>query len=157
MRVLIFIAYFIVSLTQTSCKSQKQGIVEEESQNDPRITLVDSDDYSGFYEAETMVIRDMKSLSKFYSQVNKTRKPGLPVPTIDFTKHTVLAICAGEQKPNSKMVLFYGKEEGNRLKINMKVKKSNALNEPEITVISYPFYIYTIPFTDKLIDFQYSE
>ncbi|WP_422859619.1 hypothetical protein ACOKFD_01400 [Flagellimonas sp. S174] len=150
-------AYFAISLAQTSCKLQKQTLVEEGLKNDPGITLVDTDEFSGIYEAKSMVIRDMKSLSKFYSQVNKTRKPGLPVPTIDFSKYTVLAICAGEQRPSSKMVLSYGKEDDNHLKINMKVTNSNTTNQPEITVITYPFYLYTIPSTTKVIDFQYTQ
>lgn len=146
----------IVLLTLISCKSKNQVLVEENFQNDSRITLIDSDEYSGIYESETLVIRDMKTLSKFYSKVNRTRKPGLPVPTIDFSKYTALVICAGEQKPNSKMALSFGNEgDDNHLEINISVKRSNPSGDTQITVVAYPFYLYTIPLTDKSIGFQY--
>ncbi|MEM8937791.1 MAG: hypothetical protein AAGC64_00420 [Bacteroidota bacterium] len=147
--------YFVVLLTQISCKSQNQAVVEDNAQNDSRITLIDTDDYSGIYDAETTVIRDIKSLSKFYAQVNKTRKPGLPVPTIDFTKHTVLAICAGEQRPNNTMVATIGDEDENKLLVNLKSQKNTNSGDISITVITHPFYLYQIPFTEKTIEFKY--
>ena len=147
--------YFIILLTQISCKSQNQSVVQDDFQNDSRITLIDTDDYSGIYEAETTVIRDMKSLSKFYAQVNKTRKPGLPVPTIDFSKYTVLAICAGEQKPDTEMVASIADENENKLLVNLKSKKNAKNDDVAITVITHPFYLYQIPFTEKTVEFKH--
>ncbi|MEM8847976.1 MAG: hypothetical protein AAGD17_12810 [Bacteroidota bacterium] len=147
--------YFIILLTQVSCKSQNQSVVKDDFQNDSKITLIDTNDYSGIYEAETTVIRDMKSLSKFYAQVNKMRKPGLPVPTIDFSKYTVLAICAGEQKPDTKMVASIADENENTLLINLRSQKNTESGDVTITVITHPFYLYQIPFTEKTVEFKH--
>ncbi|WP_435625397.1 hypothetical protein [Flagellimonas sp.] len=146
---------FVLFSIQISCKSQKQSAVDEQTETPSEIVLIDSDEYSNIFEWETQVIRDMKSLAKFYSKINKTRKPGLPVPTIDFSKHTALIVCAGEQKPNSKMLLSYGKKQDNQLTINIKTDSEKNSKEPQITVVTYPFYLYTIPLTDKSIEFQH--
>ena len=155
MRTIAAITFCVLVLTQISCKSQKQSAVIEQNENPPKIVLVDSDEYSNIFEWDTQVIRDMKSLAKFYSKINKTRKPGLPIPTIDFSKHTALIVCAGEQKPNSKMVLSYGENQDNRLTIKVKTENVKDSKESQITVVTYPFYVYTIPLTDKTIDFQH--
>ena len=39
----------------------------------------------------------LKTLRSFYSRINRTRKPGLPLPNIDFTKEMVLIHCSGSQ------------------------------------------------------------
>ena len=155
MRVITTITFCVLVLTQISCKSQKQTGVSEQTENSSEIVLIDSDEYSNIYELETLVIRDSKSLAKFYSKINKTRKPGLPVPSIDFSAYTALIVCAGEQKPNSKMVLSYGESQDNILTINIEQDNPKDSKESQITVVTYPFYVYTIPLTDKTIDFHH--
>ncbi len=157
MRTFLVFCCFLFSLVQHSCKSQKQSIIEEESQEDTRIVLVDSDDYSGVYELETIVIKDVKSLNKFYGQINKTRKPGLPVPIIDFSKNTALIICAGAQESNKRTILSFGDEDVKQLIINVKKENMDTEKESTTTTTVYPFYLYTIPLTEKSIDFQYIE
>ncbi|HKL90745.1 MAG TPA: hypothetical protein VJ880_06160, partial [Allomuricauda sp.] len=67
-----------------SCKAQKEDAasVGEEIED---LVLVDHDNFINIDSFETRVIRDAKSLRKFYAQINQTRKPGLPVPMVDFS------------------------------------------------------------------------
>ncbi len=141
-------------MTSSSCKTQETVATEVERQSDPNIVLVDSDEYSGIYESTTMVIEDAKSLNAFYAKINRTRKPGLPVPQIDFSKNTALVVCAGERKPNSKMVLSYGDENDNTLIINAESYYPNVKEDVQITVITNPFYLYTIPLSKKSVDLK---
>ena len=60
------------------------------------LTKITSDPYSGAEQAETLIIDNSKSLRKFYAQINKTRKPGLPVPDIDFSVETIVVRCSGK-------------------------------------------------------------
>ncbi|NNE77316.1 MAG: hypothetical protein HKN31_09620, partial [Pricia sp.] len=77
-----------------SCNGQKKSAMATEGANnqntDERLSLVVSDMYAPTEAVETLVIKDAKSLQKFYSKVNRTRKPGLPVPEIDFSKEMVV-------------------------------------------------------------------
>ena len=60
------------------------------------LVLADFDSFSNVEVYETTVIKDAKSLSKFYAGINKTRKPGLPVPIVDFSKEMAILVCLGE-------------------------------------------------------------
>lgn len=157
MRILFGLIYLTFLFVPNSCKTQEKAIATDQLQNDSQIELVDSDDYSGIVEPENLVIRDTKSLTKFYAKINRTRKPGLPIPTIDFAKHTVLIVCAGEQKPNTKMVLGYGNEDESELQIHLTKQKNVTSGDVGITVVTYPFYIYQIPFTEKTVKFEYTQ
>lgn len=118
------------------------------------ITLVDHDGFSGFFEYETMVVRDAKSLAKFYTQVNKTRKPGLPVPYIDFSKETAIIVCSGEQKGEMETKLTYKEETENELVISVEMLKPVKPTTTGDSVVSYPFYLYKIPRTSKSVVIQ---
>ena len=136
-----------------SCKAQKD-VQEANADQQSKITLVDQDDYSGFVDYDTMVIRDFKSLAKFYAQVNKTRKPGLPIPKIDFSTETVLVVCAGEQKGTLSAELNVIEENNADLIIGVSMRRSQDANSVTSTVISHPFYLYKIPSAGKQIVFQ---
>ncbi|SNY99612.1 hypothetical protein [Flagellimonas pacifica] len=117
------------------------------------MVLVSHDAYSGIMEYEATVVKDAKTLNKFYSQINRTRKPGLPVPEIDFEKNILLVICLGKQEEGATYSLKKEELEGNILiTTNLSVKKEASENENSI--ISYPFYIYKIPNTSKIVSFQ---
>ena len=76
-----------------SCKGQKKAAMENgDGQNDDSgsLTLVLQDNYSGSITPDTLIIKDRKTLQKFFSKVNRTRKPGIPVPEVDFAQEMIL-------------------------------------------------------------------
>ena len=95
---------FFVIVSLVSCKAQNT-IPKQSPQQDADIELIDQDGYSGILEYETIVIKDAKSLNKFYSKINRTRKPGLPVPMVDFSKNMIVVVCMGKQKGEKLPVL----------------------------------------------------
>lgn len=129
-----------------SCKAQ-QKMAGEEMEN---LILVTSDGYSGIAEYEVMLIKDTKSLNKFYSQVNKTRKPGLPVPMLDFSKEMAIVVCLGEQKGERTPQLSQLSETEEERTIAIELSDS----EKTESYISYPFYVYKLPISSKAINFQ---
>lgn len=148
------IKYFIpIAITfLLSCKAQKEGHspVGEKIEN---MVLVDHDSFSNIETYETIVIKDEKSLRKFYSEINKTRKPGRPLPTVDFSKEMVLLVCLGAQKGKQNAVLSKVKETDSEISIAVEMIKEQ---QGEITVqpIYFPFYLYKMPLVDKTITFQ---
>ncbi len=153
MRVFWGILFGTFFFCQMSCNSQKQVVTAQNTDNDPRIKLIDEDLYSGIYQLETSVVRDMKSLKKFYAQINKTRKPGLPVPSVDFSQHTALIICAGAQEADEKVGISFGDENDKELIINIKKHSVAESTANGTSTITYPFYVYTIPSTMKSVHF----
>nr|WP_299342968.1 hypothetical protein [Allomuricauda sp.] len=143
----------LLMLCLVSCKAQKET-QEPSADEQSKIVLVDQDEYSGFAEYNTMVIRDFKSLAKFYAEVNKTRKPGLPIPKIDFSQEMVLVICAGEQKGPQSAELSVLEENNADLVVGVSMKPNQDPNTLTSTVISHPFYLYKIPSVDKEVVFQ---
>jgi len=81
--------YFFVGLVLAlfSCKSQK-------SSSALPLELIVTEDYSGAEEEEIIIVRTEKELHSFFAKVNRTRKPGLPIPVIDFTKDLLIIWCS---------------------------------------------------------------
>jgi hypothetical protein len=145
-----FFTLLLLASCLLSCKAQ-QKMAGEEMEN---LVLVESDGYSGIAEYEVMLIKDTKSLNKFYSQVNKTRKPGLPVPMLDFTKEMAIVVCLGEQKGERVPYLsqLSETEEERTIAIELPDLEQSA-NQTQLPT-SYPFYVYKLPISSKAINFQ---
>jgi len=149
-RILLFLAF--VSLI--SCKAQKE-VNKPVGENIQGMVLVDYNNFSGILKDSTMIIRDNKSLRKFYSEINKTRKPGLPVPIIDFSKDMAIVICLGEQQSERSVSLSKVKESETDLTIAFALTDVPPKKETDKTLIYYPFYLYKLPLVDKSIHLQH--
>ncbi len=142
---------FLVSLLLVclSCKSQKKGNQnnEEKVQMEKPI-LVMEDSYSNIDSSQISIITDQKALQKFFVQVNKTRKPGLPVPEVDFSKEMLILICAGEQQGTYEPNVTILELDDENLTINVERKlPSDSLQ----TAISTPFFLYKMPISEKKV------
>ncbi|MBO0323573.1 hypothetical protein J0X14_14785 [Muricauda sp. CAU 1633] len=145
-----FILLLSLTLCLFSCKAQKDLAGEKMEE----VELVTKDGYSGITEYEAMEIRDTKSLNKFYSQINRTRKPGLPVPMVDFSKEIVIVVCMGEQKGEKLPLLSKINETEGELTIAVELSDQKSAENMEAAPIQYPFYLYKMPLTAKLLNFQ---
>lgn len=133
----------------TSCKSKKD-ISEATAVEIPQDTLelVASDMYGGAEEEVFQIIRNEGELKKFYRQVNMTRKPGLPVPEIDFSAHTAVLYCSGSTNSMSMPQFFITSQSDTQIV----VEKSNSTKSDNTTSVSAkltPFGLYLLPFSDK--------
>lgn len=135
-----------------SCKAQKE--VNTELQSDSNLILVAEDGYSGIMEYEASTIRDAKSLNKFYSRINRTRKPGLPVPQIDFSKEMVIVVCMGEQEGNMIPIIRKSSEDENHISYLVGRGTKTMANSESQNVTSYPFYIYKAPSSSKEVTLE---
>lgn len=139
-----------------SCNGQRKVVKNSENNGDDApLTLILQDNYSGIDSSGTMIIKDSKALKSFYSKVNKTRKPGLPVPEIDFSKEMVLVLCSGTQNKGSLPSLKLKKETEDEI-IFRTVQKTDGSKSVSTASIS-PFCIYKMPMTSKAIRFDRTE
>ena len=148
------IKYFllIASICLLSCKAQKPESSTVGEQIDG-LTLIEHQNFTNIDSFETRVIRDTKTLGKFYKQINKTRKPGLPVPVVDFSKEMLILVCLGEQHGEKTTVLSKLKETDQEMLIAIEVhnvSKEEMSRQP----IYFPFYLYKMPLVDKTVVFQ---
>lgn len=149
--------YLILILLFASCKCPRQAVDlggQGEAQAAP-LTLVLADSYGGAEEESLQVFRSQGGLQKFFAQVNKTRKPGLAVPVIDYTKNMVLVYSPGKTPAGALPGLTtLGEKEGNIL---VGTKKSGEQTNNASAALTQPFAIYTMPRTDKEVVLQRPE
>ena len=136
----------------TACNSQKKASMENsesQTQENSPLTLILQDEHSGFESPETMVIKNQKHLNSLYAKINMTRKPGLPVPEIDFEKEMVVVQCGGEQNHGVMPMLSFSEETNSEIVLKSVVQKS--ADEASITVMTNPICVYKMPLTDKSV------
>ena len=136
---------FVISIV--SCKSQDQ--IKSANTDTMQLTLLIEDNYSGQDEKELFIIKDQNELETFFGKVNRTRKPGLPIPEVDFKKERVIVWCGGNK-------------DASRLRLSVKnitdhviylKKEKTAMSHLEGAIIS-PFVIYKLPNTHKVVKFK---
>lgn len=147
----LFFIIPILLMVHIACKSTKTNIENSASVVDQEssLTLILQDNYSNNETAELLIIREAKSLGRFFSSVNKTRKPGLPIPVIDFTKEMVVVYCSGSINGNSLPRLYTIAETSNN--IILEVKQEENQKEAVLSVKSTPFCMYKLPLTQKRV------
>ncbi|SMC55010.1 hypothetical protein [Cellulophaga tyrosinoxydans] len=90
--------YFVLLLFLVSCNAQKKTVAYSTKDNGKApLELLLRDNYSGLKTPQILVIKEPNTLRDFYSQINKTRKPGLAIPNVDFNSETVIIYSLGEQ------------------------------------------------------------
>lgn len=141
-----------ILLILVSCNGNKKTSVknsDSQLKSDPPLVLILQDEYGSFNVEETMVIKDEKRLKSFYSKINKTRKPGLPVPLIDFSKEMVIVQCSGEQNHSGVPILTFNKETDHQVLIDYDIAEEPG--DAATAIVRNPFCIYKMPLTDKEI------
>lgn len=121
------------------------------------LVLVDHDDFSTIADYEVRIMQDQKSLQKFYSKINMTRKPGLPVPMVDFSKDMLILVCLGEQQKVVEPLLSKLQETAAGITVSVQLIEKHQIENNKVQSIHYHFYLYKMPIIDKSIDFQKAE
>jgi len=138
-----------------SCKSHKKAGKEDsaEASNLPSLTLIASDLYGGAEEEVFEVIRDQAALQKFYRKVNMTRKPGLSVPQVDFTKNMAVLYCSGSTNTSEIPPMHINSQNDSEMVlIKGRVNVKDSVTQP--TAALTPFGLYLLPLTDKQVIFS---
>ena len=134
-----------------ACNGQKKASTEKEIlAMDAGLELLIIDNHSGAEFSETLVIKDVIALESFYSQINRTRKPGLPVPEIDFNKEILVITCSGERNDGLVPIIRLKEETSSQVILFTELKTQENNTSPAITS---PFSIYKMPLTDKEVIF----
>jgi len=148
MRPLIYIA--LVCLI--SCKAQRPLGEPVEG-----LVLLQDDGYSGISEFGAHAIQEQKVLEHHYAQINRTRKPGLPLPDIDFGTEMALLIFLGEQQGTKKVRVSKVAETGTEMVLAVEIgedpENNKAIDAGTLPILQ-PFYLYKMPLSEKRIVFK---
>lgn len=142
--VTFFILFFIVQLN--SCKSSVTSSLQ--NSNEMSMQNILNENYSGFEEEDYFLIRNQEALNTFYGKINRTRKPGLVPPVVDFSQNMLLVWCGDSDTSN--FVDLEIKEGADSLivhKLESKTKKQNNF-------IVSPFSIFKLPLSVKSLKIQ---
>ena len=139
-------------LIMSACKSQKTGGEDANGQQDSGLTMVMSDLYGGADTELIEVIKSQKALDNFFLQVNKTRKPGIRPPAVDFDKDLVIVYCSGQTNQTELPQLHAKESESDKIYLSKNMPES-VENQGQKAVLM-PFGLYIMPLTDKEILLQ---
>ncbi|WP_298505787.1 hypothetical protein [uncultured Maribacter sp.] len=133
-----------------ACKGQKEMLKKEPPNKNNDLTLLIEDNYSGLNTAENIIIRDQKTLDSFFSKINRTRKPGIPVPKTNFSEEVLIIVCEGEhvQSKSTGLVVLKETEKAIELQIVKQTTKSDS------NALVSPFKVYKFPLSKKEIVFK---
>lgn len=142
---LVFFCFLI------SCKGQKKVLPNHLEDADtihstlsPLLLL--SDHYGDSKSIEDEVIGNEKRLRSFFAVINRTRKPGVPVPEVDFSKEVILLVFGDPQKENRLLEILMESDD------KIIFKKNKIENTDKVGPI--PFNMYKMPITSKEISFK---
>jgi len=111
---LIYVVLFPLSIF-LSCNSTKESVASdvkkgdtleiakpmvdknEEQVSSQEFTILLQEAYGGLEKDEQRVITTEKGLQEVYGIINRFRRPGIPIPKVDFQNHIVVALFMGEK------------------------------------------------------------
>ena len=137
--VLVFTLIFL-----TSCKGQSLNVTS----NFTDMELILQDNYGGSEEEELLVIKNQQMLNDYFGILNRTRKPGFPIPKVDFSKKIIVIWSPGENNSDSNLKIKSSNSDSLLLQ-KIIVKKDGAT-----TAITRPVYVYKLPNENETIKIE---
>lgn len=114
-----------------------------------KLTLLLEEYYGGDDIKELSIIKDAKGLKTFYAKINRTRKPGLAVPQLDFDTEMVLVHSGAPGQSVKDTGLEFGVETDTLLRL--RALGHRPIRKPSTTLGLRPFKVYRTNRTDKPI------
>ncbi len=137
----------VIILQLNSCKTTAQHSLQES--NNKGMELLLNENYSGFEKEEYILIKSQKELNAFYGKINRTRKPGLTPPEVDFNSEMILIWCGDNSASNYANLTLNEDDEF----LGIRKLKSKTSKEESKLVVS-PFSIYKLPLSAKSLKIE---
>ncbi len=152
----LFLSLLILSCNaqKETTKSNNQQTVKKENSNNQstQIELLTKGSHGGYETEKYLVIKNQKELQTIYTKINMMRRPGIPVPKIDFENEMVIALFMGQKNYGGHSISIKNiKENNNKTEIIVEETKPKGM---ATTVICQPFYFYKINRIDKEVIFK---
>ncbi len=137
----------LTTVTTISCKSTRSQTKSEQVENNLSYNVILDDQLSLIKEQKVYQIKTQNDLANIYGKLNSTRKPGVPVPKIDFDKKAVFAFALGQRNTGGYHVEIKSIEKkGDETTINYKILEPSGMAMQAITT---PIYVIDIENSSK--------
>lgn len=146
----MFRSVVILGVLILSCKSKEKALPVSNNIDAQAMIVMIEDSYFPTEEPFNLKIDDQKSLNNFFSKLNRTRKPGISAPIVDFKEYSIIISCVGEQKDVDRIELLRKSETDNSIEIEIVFFE----NKDSQDFLFYPFAIYKLAKTNKKIIFK---
>ncbi|NER15904.1 protease complex subunit PrcB family protein [Spongiivirga citrea] len=135
-------------------KQQNGNMEEASSENQKQVSfeVLVQHSHGGYDKPQIKVIKEPTELQAVYAKINMTRRPGFPIPEVDFDKEMIIGLYMGEKNSGGYSISIDSVEETkNELIINVKESEPGLV---ATTVICQPFCIVKMPTTKKEVVFK---
>lgn len=114
---------------------------------------------SGYQSASQMVIDNSERWSNLWQQHTSNTEPPPPVPQVDFTRYSVVAVFAGEKPTGGYSVEILsvetsGSQTQEQLAITVQYRQPSA-GDFVTEALTYPYHIIGIPKIDGRVVFKH--
>lgn len=129
---------------------QKENLNNNKTSNQATIEVLAEGSHGGYDTPKTMVIDNVDTLIEIYGKINAIRRPGFPIPQIDFSKHSIIAVFMGQKSYGgfSTKVVAVKQNDSKETEIYIEETKPTGF---ATTVICQPFYICKVNKIDTKI------
>lgn len=146
-----------VTLLFCACVGAKQDsktLNDNSGENPMDYKILLEDSYGGTDTAENRVITTQEDLEKVYGIINRTRRPGIEVPKVDFTKNMVVAVFMGQLSSGGNRVEIEKIEEtGDAVQVYVREIQPGG-GDMTSMAITNPFIFVEFPHSDKEVVFN---
>lgn len=119
----------------------KKGVVNDKTEiTFDRIT---SQSHGGTLEENFVLVKSNDQLKKIFTQLNITRKPGIPFPAIDFNKESIIVLFMGQQNSGGYNISLESAKYNSTGILQLFVKKTKPSGMSTMA-ITQPYSIYKI-------------
>lgn len=130
---------------------------EEEKESEVEFESIEQGYYSGYTEAENIVIKDNEEYGAVWGQIYSGSTPPTPPPTVDFSTHMVIAVFMGEFNTGGYSIEVTKITESKN-KIIVYVTKTHPSPEDNVTLaLSQPYHIVKTALSEKNVSFKIKE
>ena len=131
------------------------GCVSVAGEEVPFVIIDEGDSYSGFAEQQGVVVYSTEEWEKLWKQVHASIVPTPELPEVDFDQQIIVAVFAGEKPSGGYTVKVDRILQTDEAVTVYVVEDSPEPEEMTITVISYPYQMVKMPYTDLPVDFEF--
>ena len=118
-----------------------------------KMEVLANESHGGYETSKYLVIKNQEALQEVYGKVNMIRRPGLPIPKIDWKNEMVIALFMGQKNSGGYSIIVDKITSLNNDTVEFLLKET----KPEgmaTTVICQPFYFCKVQRTDKEVIFK---
>lgn len=135
---------------------QQDGSMETSADNQKGIPfeVLVQHSHGGYDQPQIKVIKEPTELQAIYSKMNMTRRPGFPIPEVDFDNEMIIGLYMGEKNTGGFSIGIENIEETKKELIITVKETSPDANSMVVTAICQPFCIVKMPATKKDVVFK---